>query len=179
MKKQMVQILGSGILFLILATQLWAVSQNNYQLGVGDTIEIKVFGEEDLSLETTIDDDGVIVYPFIGKIQVLGMSLSQLQSYITDFLKGDYLVNPNVNVTIKEYRKFYIRGEVSQPGSYPYYPGLTINKAVSIAGGFTERAARNKIYIIHENGNKNKPIKVENYYKIKPGDIVIVKQSFF
>ncbi|MFK5986445.1 MAG: polysaccharide biosynthesis/export family protein [Pseudomonadota bacterium] len=177
--KSKIQQLTIMVFIFLLCSLVWAENQNKYKLGVGDRIEIKVFGEADLFLETTIDDDGIIIYPFIGAIKVIDMTLSKLEQHITRFLKDGYLVNPNVNVAIREYRKFYIRGEVTQPGSYPYHPGLTVDKAVSIAGGFTERAARNKIYIIPENSNKNKPLKIKHHNTIKPGDILIIEQSFF
>ena len=151
---------------------------SHYLLGAGDKIKIHVYGQEDLSLVAAIDDDGTIVYPFIGEIHVRGMTVSQLEQKITGFLKGDYLVNPNVHVSIDEYRPFYIQGEIKNPGGYPYQPGLTVRRAVSLGGGFTERAAKSKIYVTHPDSG-GKKIKVKQHDKLKPGDVVTVEESFF
>ncbi len=150
----------------------------HYLLGAGDKIRIHVYGQEDLSLEAAIDDDGTIVYPFIGEIRVKGMTVSELEQKITGYLKGDYLVSPNVHVSMDEYRPFFIQGEIKNPGGYPYQPGLTVRRAVSLGGGFTERAAKNKIYVTRPNSGGEK-INVQQHDKLKPGDVVTVKESFF
>jgi len=175
---QLIKIFFSFILFFT-GSNVLAVDTSNYKLGVGDRIEIKVYGEPDLSLETNIDDDGIITYPFVGELKVLGVTVASLEKRITQFLKGDYLVNPNVNVSIKEYRKFYIQGQVRRPGGYPFLPGLTIQKAISLSGGLTERANRKKIYVIPENQKSRKKFRTKMSNKIKPGDIIIVDESFF
>ncbi|EDM64730.1 putative polysaccharide export-related protein, partial [Moritella sp. PE36] len=93
-------------------------------------------------------------------------------------LKGDYLVNPNVYVHVVEYRPFYIHGEVQKPGGYPYQPGLTVNQAIALAGGLTERASKDKIYLFKEK-NKNKQINASLTYKVNAGDTILIKQRFF
>lgn len=167
------------LVLLFANASVWAVDTSNYRLGIGDRIEIKVYGEPDLSLETTIGDDGTITYPFIGEVKVIGATVVLLEKRITQFLKGDYLVNPNVNVSIKEYRKFYIQGQVRRPGGYPYLPGLTVQKAISLSGGLTERANRKKIYVIPENNQSRKRFRTKMSNQIRPGDIIIVEESFF
>jgi polysaccharide export outer membrane protein len=173
-------ILGSLLLLLnllLLDNVVWA-GEAYYSLGAGDKINIHVYGQEDLSLSASIDDDGTIVYPFIGEIHIRGMTLSQLEKKITGFLKGDYLINPNVHVSIEEYRPFYIHGQVKQPGGYPYQPGLTVRRAVSLGGGFTERAAKSKIFVTHP-GSGGKRVRVKKHERLKPGDVVTVEESFF
>ena len=92
---------------------------------------------------------------------------------------GRYLLNPQVTVSIDEYRNFYVNGMVEKPGGYPYSPGLTVRKAISIAGGFKERAARDKINVIHDDDPKQTPQKVDLNTALLPGDIVTVEESFF
>lgn len=152
---------------------------NQYTLGSGDTVRITVYGQEDLSLETRLTDIGVINYPYLGEISVLGMTVSGLESFIYEGLRGDYLINPSVSVSIVEYRPFFINGEVNDPGGYPYQPGLTVDKAAALAGGYTERASKTKIFIDRNVKGKQVTLSADRYMPILPGDIVNIEQSFF
>ena len=155
-------------------------SLSTYKLAPGDLITITVFGEEDLTKpKMRLTDAGTISYPVLGEIQVLGKTVGELAKDIADGLRGRYLVNPRVTVTIDEYRPFFINGQIGKPGSYPYQPGLTVSKAVTIAGGFTERASQDKIFLVHENDRSGKRSKVGLYDLIHPGDTITVEESFF
>ncbi len=169
---------------VILVTQMANAQQGNssmrsYQLGVGDKIYINVFGEDDLSLETRLPDIGIINYPFLGEIKLVGMTLSEVEKLIYEGLKGDYLINPSVAVTIVEYRPFFIDGEVKQPGGYPYQPGLSVNKAVALAGGYTERASRDDIQVVREKNGSPISLEVDVGALIQPGDVITIPQRFF
>ena len=153
---------------------------SSYRLGAGDVVNIRVFGEDDLSKEKIrLTDAGTVPYPVLGELRVLGMTVGDLERLITDGLKGRYLVNPRVSVQIDEYRPFYINGMVEKPGGYPYQPGLTVRKAASIAGGFKERASASKMYVIREGDPSHKPIKVDLNTEVGPGDILTIEESFF
>ena len=149
-----------------------------YLLGPGDKVAIKVFGEDDLTIETLLGDDGAINCPFLGEITLVGMTIKELEQLIEQGLKGDYLVNPNVYAQVIEYRPFYIHGEVNEPGSYPYQPGMTINQAIALAGGLTERADMGKISIFKER-EKDKKQQASLDYKVNAGDTVTIEQRFF
>ncbi len=155
------------------------VSFKQYTLGSGDTVRISVYGQDDLSLETRLTDIGVINYPYLGEIKVVGMTVSGLESFIYEGLKGDYLINPSVSVGIVEYRPFFINGEVKKPGGYPFQPGLTIDKAAALAGGYTERASKTKIYIDRTVNGEQLTLNADRYMQILPGDIINIEQSFF
>ncbi|QJR82744.1 polysaccharide export protein [Alteromonas pelagimontana] len=152
---------------------------SHYRLGVGDKILINVFGQSDLSMETRLPDVGKINYPFLGDLKLVGLTLSEVESLIYNGLKGDYLVNPSVAVSIIEYRPFFIDGEVKQPGGYPYQPGLSVNKAAALAGGYTERASRSDIQIVREKDGKQISMEVSVSHQIQPGDIITIPQRFF
>jgi len=169
-----------GILLLpIMVSQQVFASVSDYRLGSGDKILIKVYGEDDLTVETLLSDSGVINYPLLGAVKVSGLTLSELEALIVKGLKGDYLVNPNVHVSIIEYRPFFIKGEVKAPGAYPFQPGLTISKAAALAEGFTERASQSKIFIVRGDDPSQIPQKVDLTTLVRPGDIVTIEQSFF
>ena len=163
----------------VMSFNVIAQDESDYRLGSGDKIQITVFGQQDLSMETLLNDSGKINYPFLGDTQAAGQTLAQFQQQIHDGLKGDYLVSPNVSISIIEYRPFFIDGEVEKPGGYPYQPGLTINKAAALAGGYTERASLQKIFIIRSNDPKQKSIRVDTNTIVRPGDIITFKQRFF
>jgi polysaccharide export outer membrane protein len=149
-----------------------------YKLSSGDKVKIAVFGETDLSVTERVSDRGTISYPLLGELKVAGMSPGELERHITSRLKGPYLVDPKVTVSIEQYREFFVMGQVNRPGSFPYAPGLTVRKAISIAGGFTERASRGKIFIVSEKSAQEER-KVGENDPIGPGDTVVVKESFF
>jgi protein involved in polysaccharide export with SLBB domain len=156
------------------------LSVSNYRLGSGDVITIEVLGEDDLKRERIrLSDAATISYPILGEIHLSGKTVGELERIIREGLRGRYLVNPQVTVTINEYRNFYINGQIRQPGGYPYIPGLTVIKAVSLAGGFSERAAQDKIYVVRENDPKQERVKVGLNEAVHPGDIVTVEESFF
>jgi polysaccharide export outer membrane protein len=153
---------------------------SQYKLGAGDVISVRVLGEDDLKREhVKLSDAGTMSFPILGEFRVKGMTVGDLEDYITRGLKGRYLLNPQVTVSIDEYRNFYVNGMVEKPGGYPFSPGLTVRKAVSIAGGFKERAARDKISVIHDDDPKQTPHKVDLNTALLPGDIVTVEESFF
>lgn len=168
-----------------------------YKIGAGDTIRIKVYDEDTLSMdELKIDNRESIDYPYLGEIQLGGKTLEQLQKEITNGLKGDYLIDPKVNVAIVRYRNVYINGLVNSPGGYEYEPGLTVQKAISLAGGVMSKYRRSaKAYITKaSDGSKyqnlsNKELadafekdtenEVEPYQRIHPGDTIYVVASFW
>ncbi|MEP5764902.1 MAG: polysaccharide biosynthesis/export family protein [Halieaceae bacterium] len=152
---------------------------SSYSLGAGDRIYIQVYGEEELSVEALLNDAGSFSYPFLGELNAKGLTVSQLEGLIIDGLKGPYLVDPKVSVTIMEYRRFYVRGEVKKPGGFPYEPGMTLQKAVSLAEGFTDRASRTKFYIASDNDETDEPRLAKLNTLIKPGDIITIEESFF
>jgi polysaccharide biosynthesis/export protein VpsN len=152
-------------------------SFSEYPLGAGDLLSIKVFGEEDLSIEVLLSDAGTVSYPFLGELRVLGLTIGQLSEIIRTGLADGYLINPSVNVAVMEYRQFYINGEVKEPGGYPFQPGLTLQRAVALAGGFTERASRSKVFVVHE--REETTAKLDLGSPIRPGDIITVHESFF
>ena len=171
-------------LFLIFVTnsafaQEGNLSMSQYQLGSGDRIKISVFGQDDLSMEVRLPDVGTINYPFLGEIKLVGLTADEVEKKIYAGLLGDYLVNPSVSVAIVEYRPFFIDGEVKRPGGYPYQPGLSVNKAAALAGGYTERAARDKITIIREKDGRTNEFTVTVSDMIQPGDIITINQRFF
>lgn len=175
-----------SLLCCFAVVSLCTAEVTQYRLGAGDLIEISVYDEPDLSLKVRIGLSGKISFPLLGDVEVAGLSPKDVELHLLERLKGPYLVDPSVTVSIVEYRPFYVTGEVEKPGSYAFHPGLTVDKAISVAGGFTERASKGKIYVIHDGArgtaaseSKKRRKSVKLYDVVQPGDVITVEQSFF
>ena len=167
--------------FLLLNGSL-ALAEGNatYRLASGDVIRINVFGEQDLSIEEIrLTDAGSFSYPFIGEVQARGKTAAELEQLLTARLKGDYLIDPRVSVSVLKYREFYISGEVKLPGGYPYQPGLTLRRAIALSGGLTELASTGRITIIRDQDPSRTPEKASLDTPVHPGDSITIDQGFF
>ncbi|RYU46101.1 polysaccharide export protein [Aliivibrio finisterrensis] len=167
------------LMFLMAISFKSIAINNNYTIGAGDKIQISVYGEENLSIdELYIDNSGTFEYPYLGQLRPLNKTTEQLQNEIINGLKGDYLISPKVRISIIGFRSIYVNGEVKKPGGYEYQPGLTVDKAIALAGGFTDRAARKNVYIAQA-GKDDLKNKVKLSSSVSPGDIIVIEQSFF
>ena len=156
------------------------VYDDGYTLNAGDSVRIHVYGEEDLSFDQLlIGQNGRISYPFLGELTVAGKTASQLQAELTGGLMPDYLIDPRISVSVIKYRPFFVNGEVRSPGGVDFQPGLTLRKAVSLAGGFTERANKKQALVISDSDPERKEQAVGLEYKVQPGDIITVQDTFF
>jgi len=167
-------------LLLFVFTSLAAQQEpDTYKLGAGDHIIIQVFDEAELSMDFHLNHSGILNYPFLGELKVAGLSVLELEKLITGGLTGKYLIDPDVTVSIEEYRSFFINGEVKKPGGFPYQPSLTVEKAVSLAGGFTERASRKSFTVLRADDPTKTISKISANEPVYPGDVITVKRSFF
>ena len=149
---------------------------DTYLLSTGDHILIEVYGENDLRKEALLSKTGAISYPFIGEITAKGLSTKELEDTIARKLKGPFLLNPKVTVSILAYRPFFINGEINKPGGYPFQPGLTVQKAIALAGGATEQAFLEKTTIIRESSPAKIIEKMTLDTQVFPGDIITVAE---
>ncbi len=149
-----------------------------YRLGSGDKLRITVYNEEDVTGEYEVDSSGNVSLKMIGTVAAAGRTLPELSKIIEAKLLDGYLLNPRVAIDVLNYRPFYVLGEVNEPGSYPYVSGITVLKAIALAGGFTFRARTSKIELIHAN-DPDKPILVDQNTLLLPGDIIRIKERFF
>lgn len=174
------RLLSTLALLLLPLAALAADEGRDYRLAAGDRISIAVFGEPDLSVDARVGDNGRIAYPFVGELRLGGLTVAEVERQIHEALEGDFLVDPKVSVSVVEYRPFFVNGQVRSPGSFAWQPGMTVRKAVSLAGGFTERASERGITVIAEgqaDRSKGRPVGLED--RLAPGDIVTVDESFF
>lgn len=178
----LIRILIGGLLAcwasLCVAAPVQDISQ--YKLSSGDIININVFSEPDLTFkELLLTDAGTFSYPFIGEVKARGRTTAEIEQLLIRSLKGDYLVDPKVSVSVLQYRSFYISGEVKLPGGYAYQPGLTMRRAVALAGGLTERASEKRITIIRDLDENRTPARAGMDTPVMPGDTVTIDQGLF
>lgn len=150
-----------------------------YRLGGGDVVNIDVFNEPELSLDAGIDGMGTINYPLLGHIPAAGMTVRELEGRLAEQLRQGYLVNPSVRVSMKRFRPIFIMGMVRRVGAHPYSPGLTIERALAMAGGITEYGSTKKIYVQHPGTSDNEKEKVNLDYTLRPGDTIVVEERLF
>lgn len=150
-----------------------------YRVGAGDRMAVKVAGEADLTSEYVVDGSGNISLPYVQNITVAGMTTAQIERIISARLRAGYLRDPQVSVQVTTPRPFYILGEVNTAGSFSYQPGMTIQNAVAIAGGYGARADQRLVLLTRKNAAGTATYKVPVTTQIYPGDIVYVRERWF
>ena len=115
----------------------------DYEVGAGDVIEVAVYGNDDLSRIPTVQTNGSISLPLLGEVQVAGLTIAEVQRKITNLLAKDYLVNPQVEVKVRDYNSQYVSvvGEVNSPGRKPLRGKTRLIDLLSEGGGFKPTAS--------------------------------------
>jgi polysaccharide biosynthesis/export protein len=181
----MSEIAVSGIRIIIaFLVGVWLVlpglaRSQDYTLGPRDLLKITVYDHKDLETRVRVSEDGKITFPLLGEIRAAGLTVQGLERDITRMLADGYIVNPHVGVFVEEYRVVvYVTGEVRKPGSFPYEEGMTVIKAVSLAGGLTEKAAEGKITVTRkEKDRKGTTIEIGMNDLLRPDDVILVPEK--
>ncbi len=150
-----------------------------YTLGSGDRIRVIVYGQETLSNSYAVDGSGNIFMPLIGVVPANGRTTESLSREIEAKLRNGYLREPKVSVEVEAYRPFFVLGEVTTPGQYPYVNGMTAETAVAIAGGFTPRGYQSEVDLTRVIGGRPITGAVPITQPIRPGDTIVVHERFF
>ncbi|WP_232629749.1 polysaccharide biosynthesis/export family protein [Methylobacterium sp. Leaf118] len=152
---------------------------SRYTLAAGDKLRVIVFGQDNLSNIYAVDGAGRIAMPLIGVVTVGGQTTGQAARTIEAKLASGYVREPHVTVEVDAYRPFYILGEVTTSGQYPYVNGMTVESAVAIAAGFGPRAARDYAVLTREGTGGLINGIVPMHYPVRPGDTIVIKERFF
>jgi protein involved in polysaccharide export with SLBB domain len=150
-----------------------------YRLGPGDRLQIKVFGQDEISGEFEVSAAGELSFPLIGQITAENLTPGDFNRILSEALK-EFFVNPQVTVEVTNYRPFFILGQVGNPGSYKYQPGLNARMAIAVGGGYTRRASEEPITIFRSDsaGNLIK-FDADQDSVILPGDTIEVHRRLF
>lgn len=149
-----------------------------YRLGPADQLRITVFNEPGLTGPFVVGAQGAIAYPLVGDIRAAGLTVPEFTEALRTALQ-EYVRTPNVSVEVTNYRPFFILGEVTRPGSYPYVIDLTVMNAVATAGGFTYRANRSRVFIRHANAPDEAAYPLTATTPVLPGDTVRIGERIF
>ena len=170
---------------------------SDYQVGPGDVLEVLVYGNEDLSRVPTVQTNGTIVLPLLGELQVAALTVAEVQRKITNLLAKDYLINPQVEVKVREYQSQHVSvvGEVNAPGRQPLRGRTRLIDALTEAKGFTPRASGEVIITrtdgAFEDGKTSITVRLSNSagptlqdsinlsVPLKNGDIITASPKFF
>ncbi|MEN5083970.1 polysaccharide biosynthesis/export family protein [Bosea sp. TWI1241] len=150
-----------------------------YRLASGDRLRVIVFGQDNLSNVYAVDGSGRIAMPLIGTVDAQGRTTDMLARAIEAKLRGGYLREPKVSVEVDTYRPFFVLGEVTNSGQFPYVNGMTVQTAVAIAGGFTPRGQREQAEITRVMDGRQVTATVPITYPVRPGDTIVIKERWF
>jgi polysaccharide biosynthesis/export protein len=150
-----------------------------YRIGAGDRINVRVAGETDITGEYIVDPAGTVSIPYARIIPVAGLTSQQVEGVVTTRLKSGFLRNPQVSVQLVQLRPFYILGEVNSSGNYGYQPGMTVQNAIAVAGGYAPRANKLDVLLTRRNSTGTATYKVPVTTQVYPGDIIYVRERWF
>ena len=150
-----------------------------YTLGARDKVRILVFNEPTLSGEFTVNSAGALSLPLIGDVPAVGKTIGALKTQIETGLANGYLREPKVSIDVLSFRPFYILGEVSKPGEYPFSSGLTVLNAVATAEGFSYRADKRVVHIRRAGTVQEQSFRLTPDLAVQPGDTLRIGERYF
>jgi len=156
-----------------------AAAQPAYTLDSGDKLRVVVFGQDGITNSYIVGADGTVNLPLVGAVPARGYTTSQLSQMIAERLKQGYVREPHVSVEVEAYRPFFILGEVTTPGQYPYVANMTAETAIAIAGGFSPRADKQRVELTRNAPGQTFKGEVPLSYPVRPGDTIQVKERWF
>lgn len=167
--------------------------ESNYVLSANDLVKLTVFQEPDLETTVRVSKDGTVTFPLIGAVKIGGRTSQDAAKAVRDLLAKDYLVNPQVNLTVMEYtkRRFIVLGQVQRPGAYdmPDRDSMRLLQAIGMAGGYTRIADPGKITLKRTSNGRENLIKLNakkmaagdgtSEFEVLAGDVITVGESIF
>ena len=154
-------------------------AEREHLIAPGDAISLLVFGEEDLSIENVrVPESGSVSFPLIGAVDVADKTTAQVEQSVAALLSQGYVNNPRLSITIFSYRPIFIRGAVQNTGAFPYTEGLTVAKAIALAGGSTNSANRQGVSILRDGETVQEGLSVDSPVQIDSGDVITIEEEF-
>lgn len=165
----------------------------SYALSPNDLVQVKVYQEPDLETKFRLAKDGTATFPLLGTINLGGKTLEEATTFIRDLLEKDYLVNPQVTLTVVEYakRRFTVLGQVQKPGYYeiPNEETVTLLQAIGMAGGYTRLADSGRVTVKRKKESREVTYQLNaramardndaHSFEILPDDIISASERLF
>jgi polysaccharide biosynthesis/export protein len=153
---------------------------HSYVLDAGDEVRIIVYEVDNLPQNYKVDASGHISMPMAGVVSARGRTVQQLEQAIAGRLRGRYVKEPKVAVQIVTYRPFFVLGEVKNAGQFAFVNGLTVEAAVAVAGGYTDRAYMAEARVVRPGPEGASIVTyVPGGYPVRPGDTIYVPERWF
>lgn len=150
-----------------------------YRVDSGDRLRVTVFDQKDLTNTYSVDQGGYVAFPLIGSVPARGRTLQELEGQIAAQLQKGYLRNPDVSIEVDRYRSIFVMGEVGQPGQYTYVPGMTVQNAIALGGGFTPRALQANADITRKINGEILTGRVLISDPVLAGDTIYIRERLF
>lgn len=150
-----------------------------YRVDSGDRLRVTVFDQRDLTNTYSVDQGGYVAFPLIGSVPARGRTLQELEGQIAAQLQKGYLRNPDVSIEVDRYRSIFVMGEVGQPGQYTYVPGMTVQNAIALGGGFTPRALQANADITRKINGEILTGRVLISDPVLAGDTIYIRERLF
>lgn len=150
-----------------------------YTLASGDRLRVIVFGQDGLSNTYAVGATGRISMPLIGAVPAQGLTTVALERSVEAKLRDGFIREPKVSIEVDAYRPFFVLGEVTTAGQYPYINGMTAETAIAIAGGFSPRANKYEVDLTRVIEGHPITASVPVAQPVKPGDTIFVRERFF
>jgi polysaccharide export outer membrane protein len=145
-----------------------------YRLAVGDKLRIDVPGEKQLSGEYEISPKGTIAMALVGEVPAVGLTTRELEGALAERFGQGFLLRPEVTVQPVDVRPYFVFGEVAHPGQFAAKSGLTLADAIAGAGGYTDRANRQAVFIRRAATNRDYRVDPKAGTIVAPGDVILV-----
>jgi polysaccharide export outer membrane protein len=150
-----------------------------YLLDSGDRLRVTVFEQDGLTNNYAVDQAGYIAFPLIGAVAARGHTTQQMEKMLALKLQNGFIRDPDISVQIDRYRPVFVMGEVGAAGQYEYVPGMTVQKAIASAGGFSARAQQANADITRQINGEVMTGRVLLSDPLVPGDTIYVRERLF
>ena len=150
-----------------------------YTLASGDRLRVLVFGQDQLSNTYAVNSAGNISMPLVGAVHAQGLTTVALERGVAEKLRNGFIREPKVSIEVDAYRPFFVLGEVTTAGQYPFIAGMTAETAIAVAGGFTPRANKMEVDLTRVVAGHPVTASVPVDQPVKPGDTIFVRERFF
>ena len=150
-----------------------------YTLASGDRLRVIVFGQDAISNTYAVNSSGNLSMPLIGLVRAQGLTTVALERSVESKLRDGFIREPKVSIEVDAYRPFFVLGEVTTAGQYPYIAGMTAETAIAVAGGFSPRANKNEVDLTRVVDGHPVTASVPVDQPVKPGDTLFVRERFF
>jgi polysaccharide biosynthesis/export protein len=150
-----------------------------YTLAAGDRLRIIVFGQDALSNTYSVDGAGRIAMPLIGSVPVQGRSVPDVENEIAGRLRNGFVREPRVSVEVEAFRPFFVLGEITNAGQYPFVEAMSVRTAIAIAGGFGPRGYQGAVDLTRVIDGVPVTGRVPLDTPVRPGDTITVRERIF